>query len=498
MSDQQHLDVEWDAPQIREWFIELPTQEQARRGVMESLALARLIDCTDAAAVRETFEWGQMIFIMGWPVPPLGFVADIGQSVFDRSWDALDAVSPSACWPPSLRQQYEEFWLRRLWTDRGFQRAAAFLRRLSPDERKRGIAFLSSYLAFRLRMRRLLFVPYVLTQMLQPSELSQALQQARDWLQQPQFMNELHATYAHAMQAARSLPELIAPTILAAIEDRSALSDMLTLAATRELRRAVSRLLDRIPAASPRTKPEAPDLLSPLRTEASYPTGGYGEITTRGTWESLLWSQLAFMEQQQPDLFDIKWLRGELYYYSRDENYLWRQRRMYVFVLAPDLMTARFKDRHTPHQRMILVLAIVAAIIQRLLDWLAGDRLQFRIIWPGTPDNPQPLANEQNWLQVLLRPLCEQGIVQCEAWPQWEPGRIRDLSRDWPVYGVMMTIAETAPLPPEGAWWIFQLKGKQPLLKDRHGVMRGGETDDTADPLSPWASVLDQLLQAWW
>ena len=52
--------------------------------------------------------------------------------------------------------------------------------------------------------------------------------------------------------------------------------------------------------------------------EDTYPVGGYTSIATRGSIESLLHSQLAYMEHGAgPDLFDMKFIRDELYYYSR-------------------------------------------------------------------------------------------------------------------------------------------------------------------------------------
>src|SRR5262249_57603158 len=93
--------------------------------------------------------------------------------------------------------------------------------------------------------------------------------------------------------------------------------------------------------------------------EDTYPVGGYSSISTKGTIESLLHSQLAYMEEARPDLFDIKFVRDELFYYARDENQFLRRRRAFAFVLAPDLAQARFKDPEPPGQRLVLALALV-------------------------------------------------------------------------------------------------------------------------------------------
>src|SRR5205807_6320550 len=114
--------------------------------------------------------------------------------------------------------------------------------------------------------------------------------------------------------------------------------------------------------------------------EDMYPIGGFASISTRGSIESLLHSQLAFMETDRPDLFDVKFLRDELLYYSRDENSFLRRRRTFVFALYPDLIPARFKDAELPYQRIVLLLALLRSTVSTLIDWLNTDSLVFEII----------------------------------------------------------------------------------------------------------------------
>src|SRR5262249_22986644 len=84
--------------------------------------------------------------------------------------------------------------------------------------------------------------------------------------------------------------------------------------------------------------------------------------------ESLLHSQLAFMEDagERPDLFDVKYLRDELLFYSRDENQFLRRRRTFALVLYPDLVHARFKDAALPYQRVVLLLALLVVTVRTL------------------------------------------------------------------------------------------------------------------------------------
>src|SRR5207253_3290566 len=112
--------------------------------------------------------------------------------------------------------------------------------------------------------------------------------------------------------------------------------------------------------------------------DSAYPVGGFSSISTRGGIESLLHSQLAYMElDERPDLFDVKFLRDELLYYSRDENQFLRRRRTFVFALYPDLVQTRFKDAELPWQRCVLLLAFLIATVRKLTEWLSSDALQF-------------------------------------------------------------------------------------------------------------------------
>src|ERR1700737_4829173 len=95
----------------------------------------------------------------------------------------------------------------------------------------------------------------------------------------------------------------------------------------------------------------------------------------------------------QPDLFYIKYLRDELYYYSRDENQFLRRRRSFLFVLQPDLRLARFKDPELPSQRIVLVLATLVAAVRRLADWLGHDALRFEFLFIQ-PEKERPLEEE--------------------------------------------------------------------------------------------------------
>ena len=64
-----------------------------------------------------------------------------------------------------------------------------------------------------------------------------------------------------------------------------------------------------------------------IMEEDHYPIGGFTSISNRGTVESMVRSELAYIDEgMRPDLFDIKFARNELLFYSRDENQFLRRR----------------------------------------------------------------------------------------------------------------------------------------------------------------------------
>ena len=157
--------------------------------------------------------------------------------------------------------------------------------------------------------------------------------------------------------------------------------------------------------------------------EDLYPVGGYTSISNRGTIESLLHSQLAYLEEdtERPDLFDIKFLRDELLYYSRDENQFFRRRRVFFIGIGPDFTQARVKDDDLGFQRSIVMLSLLYVTIQTITHWLSDDSLTFIICFPDDLESHKnssyKLREEQELLELLLHQEMEQKIVQVRNLP---------------------------------------------------------------------------------
>ena len=235
--------------------------------------------------------------------------------------------------------------------------------------------------------------------------------------------------------------------------------------------------------------------------EDAYPVGGFTSISTRGSMESLLQSQLAFMEPgaaDRPDLFDIKYVRDELLYYSRDENQLLRRRRTFVLALAPDLIATRFKDADLPYQRGILLLALLVVVIRKLTEWLTTDALSFQVLFLKSDQHRNstgPLENEMALLQTLLRKEILNGVVHIATVPEHELadqcGRRRRQSLCH-----CLTVAANAVACEAEETVVTQLEiaGPRPAVADPTMDLTVLESEDAIDS---WGLATEHILRRW-
>jgi hypothetical protein len=87
------------------------------------------------------------------------------------------------------------------------------------------------------------------------------------------------------------------------------------------------------PPIPPDFQKESPDVMVDLEDSGLFPQGGLDELSTRGVIENLVRSELVYMEKdsQEVDLFTLKFMEGEILYYTRDEGQLLRKSRTIHF-----------------------------------------------------------------------------------------------------------------------------------------------------------------------
>lgn len=386
---------------------ELRDLDAAKRFILDGLWLQRAMK-PSAKTVKPALEWAMEIASSGHPLPPIGFVADVGNVAFGVDADQrMKEPLPVAGWPPALGRSYEDHVLGKLYADWSFERAGDALRKYKSHEQIRGLAYLVNQIRERTGIPGVLLPPAVIRALLSTNP-DDVLQQGLDGLVRDGPLPLLQEMYQAIVSAGRRMAESLAPEDILAIEQGTALADMGAYVAHRQIVQTTAKLGAKLPARPVKPLVGRKEVPTRVHDEDQYPVGGYTSISTRGSIESLLQSQLAYMEDETPDLFDMKFVRDELFYYSRDENQFLRRRRAFVFIFYPDLIAARFKDAQLPCQRIVMVQSLVLALVRKLTEWLSTDAIRFDVLFVQDAGK-SPLEEEAKLLRLLLREPIERG-----------------------------------------------------------------------------------------
>jgi hypothetical protein len=474
---------------------ELRDSDEARRFLLQGLWMQRVMP-PRPASVRPTLEWALEMASSGQDLPPPGFLADVGHVAFGQDHEALpdrDALAVPAL-PITLLRTYEDHVLGKFYADSTFGRADDALRRYKGRDQARGLAFLLRQFARRSGFHGVRLSPGVIKSALEasPEDIhTQGFESlARDGLQAA-----LAPQYEMLIAAARRTAEVLGPEDISQLERGTVLKPEGEQLAERQVLQAANLLEAALPRHRLRPRARRMEVPTRILDEDTYPVGGFTSLATRGSVESLLHSQLAFMEpNERPDLFDIKFLRDELLYYARDENQFLRRRRTFVFVLYPDLDRTRFKDRGLEFQRGVLLLGLLFTLVRKLSEWLSNDALSFRFVFVAEGDS-DPLKPERDLLASLFLDEIANGSVHLLKEPE---GRIAELCTNWARRSLCHALLiDTRPRqlhPSETTISRLQIDGPRPALADADGEPAVLEGDD---PLESWTAVLQEILQRW-
>jgi hypothetical protein len=348
-------------------------------------------------------------------MPPAGVVADVARLLAGgRASFAAPLVPAGAARLRAALRAYEDEWLGRLAAEARLDAAADAFAALPAELRPRAIAVVVSSVLARTGFaagamvsagaaRRLLARP--------PAEILARVQAA---LQRPtEVLAQLAHGYEGLVHAARKAPRLLDDADVFAIEHLAVLGS-----ATQRL--AIAQVLDaaaELGRAMPRSrKPKrATRGLSPTRLEdeSAYPAGGFAALTTSGSLENLVSSEVVYMEDgPEMDLFDVRYVEGELLFYTRDEAVHVRPRRAIAWLLDPSLAALRFKDPELPFQRVVVLLGLVVCLVRRLFEWLNDEDLAVRVVFLREPHRGPALAPERGLTDLLLREWIAKGAAE--------------------------------------------------------------------------------------
>ncbi len=474
--------------------IELRDLDVAKRYVLEGLWLQRAVK-PSAATVRATLEWAMEVASSGHPLPPIGFIADVGHVALgaDAEHRLKDSLHVPG-WPPHLARTYEDHVLGKFYADWMFERAGDALRKYQGKDRTKGLAYVINQIRDRAGTGGVMLPPAVIRGLLTTNP-DEVLASGWDGLMRDGPLNLQLQLYEELAAAGRRMNEVLAKEDIDALEDKSALGDMGQYVALRQIRQTTAKIETLLPARPVKPLLGRKEVPTRVHDEDQYPVGGYTSLANRGSVESLLHSQLAYMENESPDLFDIKFVRDELFYYSRDENQFLRRRRAFVFVLFPDLLAARFKDPELSHQRIVMLQSAVLALIRRLTEWLSTDAIRFEVLFVQDGQK-KPLAEEATLTELLLREPIERG----DAVVEWLPDKaavVAQLNRLARQAQVHCLAAATEPFEMEMENVVVTelvVGGPRPEIGDGDGVVAELEGEDALDV---WQETVLRVLQLW-
>jgi hypothetical protein len=468
---------------------------EARRFVAQGLWFQRVFE-PRAHRVEEILAWSMEAAAGGEPIAPVGLVADLGHLIFEPEGlgfsDRSGVVVPG--WPPGRVRAYDDLVLGKLDTDPTIGRASEALARSRGRDRARGLAFVLARLLDRSRCEGVLINPVALK--LGPGRLAaDFLNDGWESLERDGPMPELLDLYDRLVEAAREMGDALGPedvfelehgTALAAFGQRLALRQVLQSAAEFEAATAKDR---------PRPTGRSLGVSTRFLHEDAYPVGGFSSISTRGSIESLLHSQLVYMEaEERPDLFDIKYVRDELLYYARDENQFLRRRRTFVFALAPDLELARVKDAGLPRQRLVLLLGALVAAVRRLVEWLGDEALTFEFLFLEV-GGAGPLDRDRELVELVLSESIALGEVVVSRLPIDTLAEHCELAGRRSLCQVLVASCHPGPAevgPTPASRWV--LDASIPGLGLDGGDVVRTEADN---PLDAWRDQLNALLGHW-
>jgi hypothetical protein len=469
--------------------VELRDLGEAKAYVAHGLVMARAATLTPGLW-KLSLETALALAGAGDPLPPPGFLADLCHALLGEATSGPARDLPAVPgWPADAVRRYEDFVLGKLTSDPSIERASDALKTYAAGERARGVAFVARQVRERTRIDGVNLPPAVIRQLL-AAPAADGPRLAKESLAES-GPHPLLIPHAEALVAAvRRTPDLLGPDEVAALDQRMALADFGQLVAYRQILRTAAALEAELPNRPPPPRPGRTEVPTRVLDDDVYPVGGYSSIGTKGTIESLLHSQLAYLEDGPgPDLFAVKFVRDELFYYTRDENQFRRRRRAFAIRLDPSLVESRVKDPDAPVQRVVFAVAATLVVVRKLLEWLTADALRIDLVVPTT-DPKNPLAHESDLLTTLLRDAIEREAVAVSASPPAElAARFETLARTHQFHSLLVTANE----PPADAVPALRVAAR-PAFTDSDATKQSWPV---ADATTAWAGAVRAVLEEW-
>ena len=422
-------------------------------------------------------------------LPPPGVIADIAELLAGaRPISTATVVGDDAL--RSAIRAYDDDVLGRLVATPRFDDVLSSYAHLAPADRPAAIALVIGSLAERAGFAGVAVSPAALRRALARSpdereaigrgELRSATDERSDLRRSSSGRRLVHGViaahladaYQRLARGARQSRALVDDRDVFALDHLDVLRDLGGRMTAAHIATAASELQRAMPRRVPARREVRGDSDTQLADDSLYPAGGFTAIAPGGSnanIENLVTSELVYMEDGPgPDLFTLRYIEGELLYYTRDDSVFRRHRHVIAFVLGADLDDARVKDRDVPWQRLVVALGLVVAAVRWVVEQLGDQALAIRLAFP-----PGLLIEERYIVSLLLEGEIERGIVTvveedlAAAAATIDPGSLADLVvvslGDAPAFPKQLRALHVRPDHPE--IWVDWCETAETLLR---------------------------------
>jgi hypothetical protein len=427
-------------------------------------------------------------------LPPPGIVADIGRLL---TTGAREYAAPPAADLKlrALIRAYEDQLLGRLAADPRLDAASDAIARLPKELQAEAVAVLTAKLLERIRFRSGVSLTAGTARKLSSRSADEVLQTGFARLREPgEVLDTIAAGYDELVKASRHAGQLLTDTEIFTLENLSVLRDLAQRLAIEQMVEAADELTRGLPR---RVKKDTRTGRIPtgVEDEDQYPIGGFSSMSTAGSIENLVSSELIYMDDENDsaneggvDLFTLRYVEGELLYYTRDESVFVRSRRVFTFVLRPDLVKARFKDAGMRWQRLVVVFGMLLCLVRRLSEWLNEEGLLFRIVFLHDASKSNPLGPEKALCELLFREWIEKetaAVVEAASFDA-----IADEARAQAKTAGVDVVSigcdpMTMPADPRVRFFGFDVGNAKPRVQFKGAP----ESDDEPDTAAAWAAA---------
>lgn len=473
---------------------ELRTQQEVASWVAAGLCLRR-VPANEADTASEEATIGQAILACAselGALPPPGVIADIAVLLGGARIPQSTSVLGDDHLKAAVRA-YEDDVLSRLASTPRFDDVLAAYAHLGPALKPTAIALVVNAVCERSSFAGMSVSPATLRRALARPKDERDTAGKIELRDSTTVADRIADAYLQLARGARQSRALVDDREWFSIDHLEVLGSMSRRLAADHINGAAGAITGRLPRRLPAKREQRGVKDTQLADDTTYPAGGFTAITSSSSAniENLVSSELVYMEDGEDvvDLFTLRYVEGELLYYTRDDSVFRRHKHVIVFSLGQDLAEARVKDAEVPWQRLVLALGMMVSAIRWLTEQLGHEALTVHLAFP-----PRILASERELVELLLEGEVKSGTVVVSEKTPDEAVEIAQAAKSAISDLVVVSMGAIPALPKGQRTRFISLAGPSPQSYEL-APRRGDPPEPDHDPWTEWCDDTEDLLR---